>query len=279
MPLLTPAQKRRYARDGYLLLRRFYSLRRDILPIQRAVHAIIGLVIRRHGLPIRQRPFGPERFDSGYQELIAANRAAGGEVYDAVKQIPAYIRLVADPRHERLLAELRAASVPGIAAGGYGIRIDNPREERYRAPWHQEYPAQLRSLDGLVLWSPLVKLTPELGPVQICVGSHRLGPLPVHTRDPANPDKAGAYALILKDEAKVVAPFEQAAPLAAPGDLLILDFLTVHASGHNHGSRSRWSMQMRLFNFREPTGMRIGWKGSFAAGVDFRKIHPELCVD
>ena len=279
MPLLTPAQKRRYARDGYLLLRRFYSLRRDILPIQRAVHAIIGLVIRRHGLPIRQRPFGPERFDSGYQELIAANRAAGGEVYDAVKQIPAYIRLVADPRHERLLAELRAASVPGIAAGGYGIRIDNPREERYRAPWHQEYPAQLRSLDGLVLWSPLVKLTPELGPVQICVGSHRLGPLPVHTRDPANPDKAGAYALILKDEAKVVAPFEQAAPLAAPGDLLILDFLTVHASGHNHGSRSRWSMQMRLFNFREPTGMRIGWKGSFAAGVDFRKVHPELCVD
>jgi hypothetical protein len=279
MPLLSPVQKRRYARDGYLLLRRFYSLRRDILPIQRAVHAIIGLVIRRHGLPIRQRPFGPGRFDSGYQELIAANRAAGGEVYDAVKQIPAYIRLVADPRHERLLAELRGASVPGIAAGGYGIRIDNPREERYRAPWHQEYPAQLRSLDGLVLWSPLVALTPELGPVQICVGSHRLGPLPVRTRDPANPDKAGAYALILENEAALVRRFEHAAPLAAPGDLLILDFLTVHASGHNHGSRSRWSMQMRLFNFREPTGMRIGWKGSFAAGVDFRKIHPELCVD
>jgi hypothetical protein len=256
MPLLSPAQKRRYSRDGYLLLRRFYSLRRDILPIQRAVHAIIGLVIRRHGLPIRQRPFGPGRFDSGYQELIAANRAAGGEVYDAVKQIPAYIRLV-----------------------GYGIRIDNPREERYRAPWHQEYPAQLRSLDGLVLWSPLVALTPELGPVQICVGSHRLGPLPVRTRDPANPDKAGAYALILENEAALVRRFEHAAPLAAPGDLLILDFLTVHASGHNHGSRSRWSMQMRLFNFREPTGMRIGWKGSFAAGVDFRKIHPELCVD
>jgi hypothetical protein len=279
MFLLTPTQKRRFSRDGYLLLRRFYSLRRDILPIQRAVHAIIGLVIRRHGLPIRQRPFGPERFDSGYQDLIAANRAAGGEVYDAVKQIPAYIRLVADPRHERLLAELRRGGEPGIAAGGYGIRIDNPREERYRAPWHQEYPAQLRSLDGLVLWSPLVALTPELGPVHICVGSHRLGPLPVHTRDPANPDKAGAYALILKDEARLVAGFEQAAPLAAPGDLLILDFLTLHASGHNNASRSRWSMQMRLFNFREPTGMRIGWKGSFAAGVDFRKIHPELCVD
>jgi len=279
MPLLTSTQKRRFARDGFILLRGFYDLRRDIQPIQRAVHVIIGLVIRRHGLRIRQRPFASNRFDSGYQELIAANRAAGGEVYDAVKQIPAYIRLVADPRHDRLLSELRRGSAPGIAAGGYGIRIDNPREERYRAPWHQEYPAQLRSLDGLVLWSPLIALTPELGPVTICVGSHRLGPLPVHTMDPANPDKVGAYGLILQNEAELVGRFEHAAPLPAPGDLLLMDFLTVHASGFNMSRRSRWSMQMRMFNFREPTGMKIGWKGSFAAGVDFRTLHPELCVD
>jgi len=38
-------------------------------------------------------------------------------------------------------------------------------------------------------------------------------------------------------------------------------------------------MQFRYFDFSEPTGMAHGWKGSFAAGVDFKKIHPELCVD
>ena len=121
MPLLTSTQKRRFARDGFILLRGFYDLRRDIQPIQRAVHVIIGLVIRRHGLRIRQRPFASNRFDSGYQELIAANRAAGGEVYDAVKQIPAYIRLVADPRHDRLLSELRRGSVPraGYRSGSH----------------------------------------------------------------------------------------------------------------------------------------------------------------
>jgi hypothetical protein len=279
MPLLTEAQKRDFARDGFMLLRGFYDHARDIEPIQWAIHAIIGLVIRRHGLGIEQAPYSSATFDAGYQALIAANRAAGGEVYDAVKQIPAYVRLVADPRHEQLFSELRPGSLPGIAAGGYGIRIDNPGEERYRAPWHQEYPAQLRSLDGLVLWSSLVPVTPELGPVTICVGSHRLGPLPVHTRDPANPDKAGAYGLVLHDEERLVPGFAHVAPLPVPGDLLVLDFLTVHASGFNNGRRSRWSMQMRLFNFREPTGLSIAWKGSFAAGVDFRTLHPELCVD
>jgi hypothetical protein len=38
-------------------------------------------------------------------------------------------------------------------------------------------------------------------------------------------------------------------------------------------------MQMRYFNFEDPTGIRIGWCGAFAAGVDVRQIHPELFLD
>ena len=53
---------------------------------------------------------------------------------------------------------------------------------------------------------------------------------------------------------------------AGSSDLLIMDFLTLHASGHNTSRRSRWSMQSRLFNFREPTGVSHAWRGSYAAG-------------
>ena len=38
------------------------------------------------------------------------------------------------------------------------------------------------------------------------------------------------------------------------------------------------SLKQEYFNFAEPTGRAHGWKGSFAAGVDFRSIHPELCA-
>jgi hypothetical protein len=276
---LSAEQVYQFQRDGFLVIKGFYDLERDIVPIQRGIHQVIAQVLKRHGLQDTRGPFVSEYFDEGYQNLIKANRSYGGEVYDAVKQIPAFIRLLGIAEHETLLAQLREDVVPGIATGGYGIRVDNPGEERFRAPWHQEYPAQLRSLDGLVYWSPLVRVTPELGPVRLCVGSHRSGPVPVYTRDPLNPDKTGAYALILKDEEELVSRYEQVAPLTNPGDLVIIDFLTLHASGHNSGLRSRWSMQFRYFNFNEPVGMLHGWKGSYAAGVDFSTIHPELCLN
>lgn len=277
--LLTDTQVAEFRHNGVLILKGFYNLERDIYPIQQAIYKIIGFVISKYKIPIVRPDFTPECFDAGFQQLIAANRAYASEVYDAVKQIPAFIRLVSHPAHEQLFRELRPGSAPAVAAGGYGMRIDNPNEDRFRANWHQEYPAQLRSLDGLVYWSPLVPITEEMGPVEFCPGSQIEGPIPVFTRDKNNPEKTGAYSLTLKEEESLLIKYPHVSPLTVPGDLVIIDFLVLHASGHNRGQRSRWSMQLRYFNFAEPMGQSHGWKGSYAAGVDFRQIHPELCAD
>ena len=279
LSLLAPSQVDEFCQNGVLVLRGFYDLDRDIKPIQRGIYEVIGQVMKRHGVADKRKPFCAENFDEGYLDLVNRNRSWCAEIYDAVKQIPSFIRLVGSPFNEQLFCEVRSGSMPGVAAGGFGIRIDNPNEERFRAPWHQEYPAQLRSLDGLVFWSPLIPVTEELGPVTICPGSHREGAVPVFTHDPNNPDKSGAYSLVLKDEEALIAKYAKVAPLTRPGDLLIIDFLTLHASGNNSGSRARWSIQFRYFNFDDPTGLGHGWKGSYAAGVDFRAVHPELCAD
>lgn len=277
--LLSDAQKAEFAEQGVLVIKKFYDPLVEVLPIQQAIYDLIGLLIQKYQLGIVRPVFSAERFDAGFQELIAANRSYGAEIYDAVKQIPAFIRLLCHSKHEQLFRELRSKAFPAVAAGGYGIRIDNPHEDRFRANWHQEYPAQLRSLDGLVFWSPLVKITEEIGPVQFCPGSHREGPVPVYTHDPHHPEKQGAYSLTLKDEALLLNKYPKMSPLTEPGDLVVVDFLVLHASGHNRSERSRWSMQFRYFNFNEPTGLGYSWKGSYAAGVDFRMIHPELCAD
>ncbi len=277
--LLTQLQVDEFHRDGFLVLPSFYDLKTEIEPIQFGIYQIIGVLIRKYKQAIEQAPFHPDTFDSGYQPLIAHDRKIGGEVYDAIKQIPAFIRFVAHPKHDALMAQLRDTDMPGVAAGGYGIRIDNPHEEKYRANWHQDYPSQFRSLDGLVYWSPLIKIVPELGPLQLAVGSHKDGLAPVQTSDPQHPEKTGAYALRLHNEAERIARYRHVSPLLSSGDLAILDFLNLHASGHNQGGRSRWSMQIRYFNFREPTGVRIGWRGSFADGNSIKAIHPELVAN
>lgn len=277
--LLSAEQLSEFRERGFLHLRGFYDIERDVLPIQRDIHEIIEILRRKYGLPPSAAGSDPARFDAGYSELIARDRKYGSEVYDAVKQIPALLRMVASRRNEQLIREARGTDLPGIAAGGYGIRIDNPGEERFRADWHQEYHAQLRSVDGISLWTTLVPLTEEMGPVRFCPGSHKQGLLRVHTRDPQNPKKTGAYGLILENREAIVAQYEQEAPLTKPGDVVLIDYAVLHASGHNRSKRSRWSIQMRYFNFRDPVGTRIGWRGGFAAGVDFASVHPELVAD
>ena len=277
--IVTAAQVEEFKNKGVLVVPGFYDLEEDVRPIQQGIYDLIGLSIGKYQLKIQRPAFEPVTFDAGFQDLIAHERRIGGEIYDAVKQLPSFVRLVAAKKNEELLRLVRGSALAGIASGGYGIRIDNPTEEKYRAPWHQEYPAQLRSLDGVVLWSPLVPITPQLGPVEFCVGSHKGGVIRVLTRDSDNPEKSGAYALRLENEAKVIASYPHISPLTRPGDLVLVDFLTLHSSGFNRSTRSRWSMQFRYFNFLDPTGVRIAWKGSFASGVDFRDVHPELVAD
>jgi hypothetical protein len=276
-PLLSAEQIETFRREGFLLIPGFYDLVREIEPIQRALHSIIGLLIERHRLPIERPPFDPARFDAGYGELITHDRRLGGLIYDAAKLIPAFIRLLSCERNEQLFRELRQTDLAGIGAASYGIRIDNPREEQYRSHWHQEYLFQPQSLDGIVFWSPLVEVEPEMGPVQICVGSHHDG-LSRYRRGARYADKPGAYQIGLDDEEGTVARYRRVAPLSRPGDLLLMDFLTLHQSGHNVAQRSRWSMQLRYFNFRERHGIDLGWPASVTAGTDIEALFPESFV-
>lgn len=263
-----------FDRDGFALLKGFYDLAEDISPIHEGVRRIVELLGRKHGIDAPCAT-AHEAMMQGYPALIKCNRAWGGVVYDAVKQIPAFLKLVSNIRNNRLFEQLRPGSTPGVAAGGYGIRIDNPCEEKYRAPWHQEFPAQLRSLDGVVFWSPLLEVTPAMGPVEIAVGSHKDGLVPVF-EDGGEAGKTGAYAMRLERETERISRYERLAPLTKPGDLLVMDFLTLHQSGLNQASNPRWSMQFRYFNFIDPLGVRIDWKGSFAANEKFGDILPEL---
>ena len=262
---------------GYTTLPQFYDAQRDIAPIQEGIRIIVEALCRKYEV---NAPTGTswDAMTKAYPALIAKNRAWGGEVYDAIKQIPAFMQLVTKAKNLAVYENLRPGSVPGIAANGYGIRIDNPGEERFRSQWHQEFPGQMRSLDGIVFWTPLLPVTADMGPVQIAEGSHREGLIPVY-RDDVGLGRTGAYAIYMDRLDERLAKYEIVAPLTRPGDLLLMDFLTMHQGGHNVSATPRWSIQFRYFNFAEPLGVRIGWCGSFAAGVDFSKVLPELVTD
>jgi hypothetical protein len=100
-----------------------------------------------------------------------------------------------------------------------------------------------------------------------------------YNKGAAYAQKAGAYKIGILNDQKVAAKYKQGAPLTEPGDLIVMDYLTIHQSGFNVSNRSRWSIQSRFFNFREQNGMRIGWKASVTAGTDIENIFPEHFVE
>lgn len=262
-----------FSKDGFVKIEGFYDLQEEVEPIRMGIRWIIERLCKKHGV---SAPTGTpdEAMCQGYLALARANRTWAGEVYDAVKQLPAFMSLVASRKNIELFEELRPRSVAGVAGGGFGIRIDAPSEDRFRTYWHQEFPAQLRSTDGIVFWSPLLPVTLDMGPVELCVGSQRDGIAPVY--EDQSEGKEGAYALRLDREEERVRNFPKTAPLTQMGDLLVLDFLTLHQSGVNRSDRPRWSMQFRYFNYADPLGVKISWKGSFAAGLRYSDLIPEL---
>ena len=270
--MLSSNQIKEFQENGVLVIRDFYDYEADIKPIQLAIYKIIGIIIQKYSLNIKREEFNGSNFDRGFMEILKYDRKYISEIYDAVKLIPSFIRLSSKKEHELIANEIFNSDLSGTVMAG--IRIDLPHEEKYRSFWHQEYPAQLRSKEGIVLWSPLVKVLKEMGPVEVLVGSHKEGILPVVVDD--SNDRTGAYTLRLHNEDKLLSKYDTAAPLSDPTDLIILDWLVVHQSGVNSSNKARWSMQMRYFNFKEPTGQSIAWSGSYAEGKNFQDIHSEL---
>lgn len=277
--MLTEEQVQRFYDDGVLVIPSFYDFEKEIQPIQFEIWRVIGLMIKKYNLPIKQKDFSPENFDSGYIEIITFNRKIGGEIYDTIKQLPSFLRLVTNSKNESIFKSIRKTDMVGIGRGSYGIRIDNPNEERYRAPWHQDFLAQFGSMDGIVFWSPLVEIKEDMGPVHFCLGSHKDGVVPVYTRDNEHPEKTGAYALRMREEKKIVSKYKIVSPLTKPSDLILIDFLTIHSSGFNTSFKSRWSMQFRYFNFLHPSGYELGWRAGYGAGVTLRDILPKYVLD
>src|SRR4051812_32458795 len=76
--VLTTGQLHELRESGFVVLRGFYDLEGDIVPVQRGVHQVVGQVMARNGHPDSRREFLPERFDEGYLDLCRANRAWGG---------------------------------------------------------------------------------------------------------------------------------------------------------------------------------------------------------
>jgi ectoine hydroxylase-related dioxygenase (phytanoyl-CoA dioxygenase family) len=262
-----------YAIHGCLLLRDFAAA--DLLARFRdEVATVLGLVLREQGIdPARSTV---ARFDRGLDQLVAADRARVGRIYQAVRKLPSVYGLITAARVWAVMRQLMGTRLPGIYPGGTGVRMDHPGEDTYLSPWHQEYPYNLTSDNAVTLWLPLVDVDGRNGCLLLAPGSHRLGALPVRVHDALNARRNANETLEIDGLDAILARHPALPVPAAAGDALVFHTFLLHRSQPNRSDATRWTLQARYFDFLNPTAIRHDWVGGMNEGVDFRRYHPEL---
>jgi hypothetical protein len=217
---------------------------------------------------LRPHPISSEQgaFDANLILLRNHSPAEAGNLYDAVKKIPLLMQWASAAELVQLASKLLKSSDIGIASRGWGVRIDYPGDNRHRTQLHQEFVSQMCGPRGVVFWTPLRDVAKELGPVIYYPGSHALGLVPMEISGGESRDQR------IHNETELRESFACHQPEVAAGDLLILDFLTLHESGLNVGQAARWSLTSRFFDGGAPLSVDMRWRGGIQEGNTVRDL-------
>ena len=109
-----------------MLIKNFFDKQKEIKPIEKKIGQIIETVAVQNKVKLTSRNIG-----KNYITLIKINREFGSIIYDAIKQIPEFISLISKPKVIRLMEQLIGFKNIGIAHGGIGFRINNPKEKNF----------------------------------------------------------------------------------------------------------------------------------------------------
>ena len=234
------AQK--YAKDGFVVIDELWG-RAEVERIKEEVERVFRTTAGRRGPMI-----SPDTaFDRLLEAMFSECRSSYLGAAKLCNHLNSVHRMGLDLRVERLLQEL-GLSCPTICARPL-LWFHSPRlatTERYhRLPAHQEWSNMQGSLDGVVVWAPLVHIDASMGRLQVVPRSHRQGLVPLSGGVQSDYPLAADVDRI-KDEAFV----EVDVPV---GGAVVFSAFLIHRSGTNASLRTRLTANFRFNNAEEPT--------------------------
>jgi phytanoyl-CoA hydroxylase len=236
------ALRRQYGEDGYCLLPDFIP-RAVIDEMYDGMMALFARQLRR--LAIEEADWRAP--DGLRQNLVALFEADRDAYLGAARQsqlLPAIHRFVASEEVVALLRTLGLAE-PVISTKPVCHYMTNALKipgGYHKAPPHQDWRSMQGSLDGVVLWLPLVDIDEDSYPVECVPGSHKLGLLDT-VPHPATPMVSDAR---IRDEDYI--PL-----LPKRGDLVVFSGFLVHRTGERGDDRVRVALSLRYNNAAEPS--------------------------
>jgi hypothetical protein len=265
------AMRDTFERQGWIVLRSLFNPATDYRAVHRYINHLIDLKLEVLGLT--PGPDSDEVRTGDYLRVCRADRAKGGEIYRACRQLLPLHQMSTSPQVIEMAKFLMKTDF--INSNPFtAMRIDQVNEEKYLFDWHQDYPYTQGSQDGIVIWGSLFDLADGDGGIKLISASHRDGLRKVHVVDPKNASKNGGRSIQLEN-AQVYDEREAVRVNLKAGDVLLFSTLLVHKSVPIERGDVRWTFQIRHGNFSHPDAIARGWPGGSALGDAFEVSHPE----
>ena len=153
-----------------------------------------------------------------------------------------------------------------VIPGGQVVHIQT---ERLKIPGgyfglvpHQDFPSVQGSLDGFVVWIPLVDVDENRYPLEVIPGSHKRGLLP----SIENPDSTWEVQPQCYDDTAFVPA------LCHAGDVIFMSNFTVHRSSTQGDDRLRLACSTRYDNGDEPSFIARGYPSAYVRTVQREQL-------
>lgn len=270
MAIVDAAAHQRMAEDGYLVLRGLLDPEHDLGQLRVEYQSLLDQVATRlqsegvvtsayADLPLGQRFCALVTEMGGtlanYLDICLPQRGVTTET--PVHCGPAAFGLLTNPR---LLDAVESMVGPEIYSNPtQHVRIKPPEHclaehdtivgEIAQTVWHQDLATIMPEADEshiVTVWIPITPATRENGGLLVAPGSHRHG-LVTHCHDRRSNYSRQAIPDELVGDRRVALEM-------APGDVLFMTSLTMHASLPNLSNDVRWSVDLRYQPIGEPTG-------------------------
>ncbi|WP_442482186.1 phytanoyl-CoA dioxygenase family protein [Aeoliella sp. SH292] len=245
--------RRRLAEDGFLYLRRFH----DPEAVLTARREMLGKLQER-GLIDSSRPLDEGIVDPQHVKVATSSvrgndylKTAGvREVLFGERTTRFFDTLFGEPSLHLQFEWLRAAP-PGASSPIHCDRV-------YMGRGSQRL---------LTLWTPFGRITPEMGPLALCLGSHEWSQV-VNTYGQDDVDRDRTRGVFTDDPLELVETYggRWATTTFEPGDAVILTMYNLHASLRNDSDAFRLSCDTRYQPASDPVDER--WAGSTPPGHD-----------
>ena len=118
--------------------------------------------------------------DEQLSYLRKNNKSKFGILFDSLQTLAINYEVLSNPKVLKKVAKLLNTIPSCITLTDVELRLDPPNDERNSLGWHQDssYFRQNENVsNGLVLWTPVVYITKNMGRLEFLKDSHTLGPL------------------------------------------------------------------------------------------------------